>query len=69
VRWPALILNLLVIAATPVHGGHHVIDIAGGAVVAVLAITVADAIVRRYAKDAERQGDLTLPDTLSTVAQ
>lgn len=47
VRWGSLQLNALMIAATPIHGGHHVVDIAGGALVAVAAIAAADALVRR----------------------
>ena len=34
VRWVSLLLNGLMIAATPIHGGHHVVDIFGGVAVA-----------------------------------
>jgi hypothetical protein len=37
-RWPALILNLAVVASAPVQGGHHLMDIFGGAVVTLLAV-------------------------------
>ncbi|MBV8799149.1 MAG: phosphatase PAP2 family protein [Alphaproteobacteria bacterium] len=64
VRWPSLALNVVVIAATPVHGGHHLIDIAGGCIVAALAITFADSTVRRLrvTKAAERQMLAVLPE-------
>ncbi|HZP10266.1 phosphatase PAP2 family protein [Methyloceanibacter sp.] len=39
-RWPAIGLNALVILSIPIQGGHHIIDIAGGFVVAVFAIAV-----------------------------
>lgn len=41
IRWlrgPMLATNLLMLAATPIEGGHYLIDLAGGAVVAVLGI-------------------------------
>lgn len=44
-RWPAVILNLLVIVSAPIHGGHDVVDLFGGAIVAVIAIFAADRIV------------------------
>lgn len=46
VRWIALAVNILVLIATPIQGGHHLIDILGGGVVALAAIALADGIVR-----------------------
>ncbi len=40
-------LNLAVLAATPIQGGHHLVDLAGGAVVAVVAIALADGSLAR----------------------
>jgi hypothetical protein len=37
-RWPALALNLLVVISTPIQGGHHVIDVPAGLLVAALAL-------------------------------
>jgi membrane-associated phospholipid phosphatase len=37
-RWPAVLLNVLVIASTPSIGGHYLIDVIAGALVAVGAI-------------------------------
>jgi membrane-associated phospholipid phosphatase len=42
-RWPAIILNLLVIAATPIQVGHHAVDVLGGAIVSVFAFYGAEA--------------------------
>lgn len=36
-RWPAVVLNLALIAATPIVGGHYLVDLIGGVVVALLA--------------------------------
>jgi hypothetical protein len=36
--WPLLALNILVLLATPVHGGHHIIDVLASFPVAALAI-------------------------------
>lgn len=46
-RWPALLLNLLVMVSAPVQGGHHLIDIFGGILVgalSILAVRVAETI-------------------------
>ncbi len=37
-RWPMVILNLVVLVAAPIQGGHHLIDIFGGCAVTALAI-------------------------------
>jgi hypothetical protein len=37
-RWAALVLNVLVVASTPIHGGHHLVDLFGGAATACVAI-------------------------------
>jgi hypothetical protein len=40
-RWPAVALNAVVLIATPIQGGHHLIDLGGGLIVAAIAILVA----------------------------
>jgi hypothetical protein len=45
-RWPALLLNLAVLAATPVQGGHHLVDVLGAGPVAALALLA----VSRFAR-------------------
>ncbi|OAS26701.1 phosphatase PAP2 family protein [Methylobacterium platani] len=37
-RWPALALNLAMLAATPVIGGHYLVDVVAGLVLAGLAL-------------------------------
>ena len=43
-RWPAVALNLLVLVATPIQGGHHLIDLLGGGAVAALALWTVNAL-------------------------
>jgi len=45
IRWFALAINAVVIGATPIQGGHHVIDVLAGFVVAALAIGFANAVM------------------------
>jgi len=46
-RWPGLALNLTMIAATPIDGGHYFVDLIAGGALGVLAFGVARAISRR----------------------
>ena len=43
-RWPAVVLNLLVLVATPIQGGHHLVDVLGGVAVTALALGMAHAL-------------------------
>jgi membrane-associated phospholipid phosphatase len=45
-RWPALALNTLVLLSTPVQGGHHLVDVMGGLVLAAASIALAERITR-----------------------
>jgi membrane-associated phospholipid phosphatase len=45
-RWIALALNALVLIATPIQGGHHVVDVLAGFGVAALAIWTAHFALR-----------------------
>jgi len=65
-RLPAALLNLVVLVATPIQGGHHVVDLIAGLLVATLAILCADRIAGaspriRSAEDFEM---LSLPESL-----
>jgi membrane-associated phospholipid phosphatase len=40
-RYGAILLNLFMIATTPIQGAHYFIDLVGGTIVAVAAIYVA----------------------------
>jgi membrane-associated phospholipid phosphatase len=48
--WPAVMWNVVVLLSVPVDGGHHVVDIAAGLVLAVAAIAAADWICARLAR-------------------
>jgi membrane-associated phospholipid phosphatase len=45
-RWPFLAVNLLMIAATPLIGGHYVADLIGGTAVAGVTIATVHALHR-----------------------
>lgn len=47
IGFAAIALNLGVLIATPIQGGHHLIDLAGGLVVSIVAVALSDAIMRR----------------------
>jgi membrane-associated phospholipid phosphatase len=40
-RWPGVILNLAVIAATPIDGGHYFVDVGAGIAIAVGCLLIA----------------------------
>lgn len=40
-RWVGLVLNVLMILATPIDGGHYFVDVLAGIVIAVLALAAA----------------------------
>ncbi|GJD62010.1 hypothetical protein MPEAHAMD_2159 [Methylobacterium frigidaeris] len=50
-RWPGLALNAMMIASTPIDGGHYFVDVGAGAVIAILAI-VAAGFLGRSARNA-----------------
>lgn len=43
---PALIINLLVLPSTVIHGGHHLVDVIGGVAAGLLGIVAAQAFLR-----------------------
>jgi hypothetical protein len=45
-RWPALIVNLLVVASAPVEGGHHLVDVIAAFPMTALAILSAQGAER-----------------------
>lgn len=54
--WPLLAWNLVVLVATPVHGGHHVIDVLAGIGVAALSVALTAWIARNAARqDSKRE--------------
>lgn len=46
-RWPALALNTLVLIATPIQGGHHVVDLLGGLAVTAAAVWATGRLAKR----------------------
>jgi len=62
-RWPAIALNVAVLAAIPIQGGHHLVDAFGGAAVTALSIALSAWIVSAAAKRAK-----TLPQEVPALA-
>jgi membrane-associated phospholipid phosphatase len=46
-RWPILVLNTVMLAATPIDGAHYLIDVLAGVAVAVLSLLAAWVVVAR----------------------
>lgn len=49
--WVYLVLNALILPATPLHGGHHLIDIPAGFVVFVIGTMMAERLVSRMYRE------------------
>jgi membrane-associated phospholipid phosphatase len=49
VRWFVLALNTAVLVATPIQGGHHVVDVLAGFVVAAVSVLFANRVMRTTA--------------------
>lgn len=49
VRWLILALNAAVLVATPIQGGHHVVDVLAGFVVAAISVLFANRVIRSAA--------------------
>jgi len=58
VRWPFLLLNVTMIAATPIDGGHYFVDVAAGLAIAVGSYLAARSLVLRGATS-PRPGEFT----------
>ena len=63
-RWPAIVLNLAVLAAVPVHGGHHIVDAFGGAAVTVVSVALASWIVAAAQRRASATSAGAVPGAL-----
>jgi hypothetical protein len=64
-RWLMLLLNLMVLAAIPIQGGHHLVDAVGGAAVAVLSIALAGRTVSVARRRAAQSDPATAAPALS----
>ncbi|MGH6770604.1 MAG: phosphatase PAP2 family protein [Xanthobacteraceae bacterium] len=52
VRWIVLLLNVAMLAATPIDGSHYLTDVIAGVAVAAVSFVAAGVIVRRAKRDA-----------------
>jgi hypothetical protein len=53
-RWPGLALNVMLIAATPIDGGHYFVDVGAGALIAIAAIAIAG-FIGQSVRDADSE--------------
>lgn len=60
--WPAIVINVLMIPAIIVHGGHHLIDIIAGSVAFALTLLLA----RRLIPDDEQRASTVAQSTADT---
>ncbi|MBV8799649.1 MAG: phosphatase PAP2 family protein [Alphaproteobacteria bacterium] len=60
-KWPLLCLNACVLVATPIQGGHHLVDVLGGIGVAAAAIWASMWVCRRAATRAEAESHIQMP--------
>jgi membrane-associated phospholipid phosphatase len=60
IRFPALALNFVLIAATPIDGGHYFVDVLAGLAIAALAIGAARRLVRQRSARRFATGDTVL---------
>ena len=63
-RWIGLVVNGLMIAATPIDGGHYFIDVFVGLFIAVLCIAAANLFAHWLAANAGRSNQIALPQPL-----
>jgi hypothetical protein len=68
VRWLALTLNAVVLVAIPVQGGHHLIDMFGGAAVTVFAVALARTTVAWSARDDQDTARASSPSGQGALA-
>jgi len=57
--WPCLAWNALVLVATPIHGGHHIVDVPAGIAVAAASVALTLCISRRidrFSQEARADG-------------
>jgi len=59
-RWPLVVWNVLVLLATPIQGGHHVVDVLGGLAVVAISIALTARLSRNTATQNISPKDATL---------
>ena len=68
-RYPALVINLFMIAATPLHGSHYLTDVIGGAITAVLSVLAAERILRAVLRRVARASRAPRPNGTADVLE
>jgi membrane-associated phospholipid phosphatase len=68
IRWPTLMLNVLMIASTPIEGAHYFVDVIGGLAIGACAVLIAARmrdVIRRHWPDSAR--GRSIPEHLATA--
>lgn len=52
-RWPAIVLNVVLIASTPIEGGHYFVDLLAGVAIGLLSLAFARGLSSRWNSDRE----------------
>jgi hypothetical protein len=60
-RWPGVLVNLAVIAATPIDGGRYFVDVGAGIVIAVLSLLAARTLEQPFAGST---ASVKMPDSI-----
>jgi len=68
-RWPSVVVNSLMVAATPIDGSHYVIDVLVGIAVAVLCLFAARALVALHAGMVPAAQQVMVPAPAGLAAQ
>jgi membrane-associated phospholipid phosphatase len=49
-RWPSVVLNLALVAGTPIDGGHYFVDLGAGMAIAMVSILAASRLSQPLAR-------------------
>ncbi|MFL5051104.1 MAG: phosphatase PAP2 family protein [Xanthobacteraceae bacterium] len=67
VRWPSLLVNAVMIAATPVDGAHYFVDVIGGSAVALIAVSLGAYLLGPRRRRARSSMPVENPGTMASA--
>jgi hypothetical protein len=60
-RWPGVVVNALLIAATPIDGGHYFVDVIAGVIIAIVSLLAICLLADRSPQESEPSSALGAP--------
>jgi membrane-associated phospholipid phosphatase len=63
-RWPGVVVNALLIAATPIDGGHYFVDVIAGIIIAIVSLLAICLLADRSQQRASLPRDIAVPGAL-----